>query len=524
MNGELSGEKNGITYERLDTPQRTAYIHMRKPMPMNFSAVDIVFSFAILLCGFLYWNLIQIVSLGLGVTLFTAVLSAATWGYLHAAGLRQSVESLAFLGIVIMSAANFTLFDGIPLKALNFIFLSLSFVYWVCLTAGTRLENKISLYILNDMLRQMLVIPFANFTGCFSATRHVFMKNQKGKGLASGFLGILLFLPVLIIVTTLLINADAAFESLMDQLRFSVSEHVLEYLRDIILGVPVACYLYGLIYGNRYKRGFGDATPESVHERMKVLRFAPDPTVYSALTALNLIYTVFFLAQAGYLFSAFQDSLPQSMTYAEYARRGFFELCAVSAINLAVIAAAHLIAKRDRIKILKAETAALCIFTVALIATAMSKMAMYIEYYGLTRLRAYPSWFMIILLFLFIIILLRQFRSFQGTRIAAVGCICLFMALSYANVDGLIAKYNIERYQAGTLESLDLDAMSELSDGAVPHLYELYQETPDAGMKDDIRTIIIERPVWENSDTGYQNSFRDFNLQTYKADQIRDKI
>ena len=49
------------------------------------------------------------------------------------------------------------------------------------------------------------------------------------------------------------------------------------------------------------------------------------------------------------------------MTYAEYARRGFFELCTVSGINLGVIGAAHLIVKRDKIKILKAETAALCI-------------------------------------------------------------------------------------------------------------------------------------------------------------------
>jgi len=524
MNGELSGGKNGIVYERLDTGQKVSLSQGKKSLPMNFSTGDIVFAFVMLLSGFLYWNLIQVISLGFGVSLFSAVLCTTTVVYFHAAGFRQSKESIAFLCIITLSALNFTLFDGIPIKALNFIFLSLSFIYWVCLTAGTRLENKISPYILSDMLRQVLVIPFVNFNGCFSGTKQVFMKNNKGKGLISGFLGIVLFLPVLILVTSLLINADAAFESLMDRLRFSVSENVLEYIRDIILGVPVAFYLYGLIYGNRYKRGFRDTTPESVDRHMHTLRFAPDATVYSALTALNLIYMAFFLSQAGYLFSAFRDSLPQSMTYAEFARRGFFELCAVSAINLGVIATAHLIAKRERIKILKGETAALCIFTIALIATAMSKMGMYIDYYGLTRLRVYTSWFMVILLFAFIIILIRQFKSFQGTRIAAVGCICLFMALSYGNVDGLIAKYNIDRYQAGTLESLDLDAMSELSDAAVPYLYELYRETTDVVMKDDIRDVILERPVWEENNQAYRNSFRDFNLQTYKADQIRNQI
>jgi hypothetical protein len=502
MDGELSGGKNGSA-------------------PMEFSTADIIFAFCMLFCGFLYWNLINVVTMGFGVTLFTAVLCTAAAVYFKAAGFGQSKASLIFLGIIILSAVNFTLFDGILIKSLNFIFLSLSFVYWVCLTAEMRLENKISLYILSDMLRQLFVIPFYNFTGCFIGVKQIFIKNKKGKGILGGVIGILFFLPVLILVITLLTNADAAFESLTDKVRFLISENMLESLRDIILGLPVACYLYGLIYGNRNKRNVGYVTLESVNEQVKVFRFAPDVTVYSALTALNLIYAVFFLAQASYLFSAFRDSLPNAMTYAEYARRGFFELCAVSGINLAVIAVAHLIVKRDKIKILKGETAVLCVFTIALIATAMSKMGMYIDYYGLTRLRVYTSWFMIVLLFLFVIVLLRQFRSFNGTRIAAVGCICLFLALCYGNADGLIAKYNIDRYQTGTLESLDVTAFSELSDGAVPYLYELYQETADPILKADILKAIMRPQYGSYVDHG---SFRDFNLQQYKANQLRNKI
>ena len=78
---------------------------------------------------------------------------------------------------------------------------------------------------------------------------------------------------------------------------------------------------------------------------------------------------------------------------------------------------------------------------------------MYISYYGLTGPRVYTSWFMILLLYLYNI-LIRQFRSFQGTRIAVVGGICLFMALCYSNPDGMIAKYNIERYQAGNIGNI----------------------------------------------------------------------
>jgi len=502
MNGELSGGTNG------------------KILPMNFSAADIAFAFAMLLAGFLYWNLIDI-GLGFGVTLFAALLCIAVIAYFSSSGIRQTKESMAFLGIVMLSAANFTLYDGMVIKVLNFMFLSLCFVYWVCVYAGTRLENRISIYMIGDLLHQFLVVPFWNFTGCFTGAKQIFMKNKKGKNILSGVIGFLFFMPVLILVTSLLAEADAAFELLIDKIGYYITDNMLIYLRDIILGLPAACYLYGLIYGNRYRRHTEIISLASIDGRRKVFQVVPGVAAYTALTALSLIYAVFFLVQTSYLFSAFHDSLPQSMTYAEYARRGFFELCAVSGINLAVIAAAHLIVKRDKVTILKGETAALCMFTIALIVTAMSKMGMYIDYYGLTRLRVYTSWFMIVLLFLFVIILVRQFRSFNGTRIAAAGCICLFLTLCYANADGLIAKYNIDRYRAGTLESLDVSAFSELSDGAAPYLYELYLESEDPAIKAELKKILTRS---RGSGDTVGRSFRDFNLQSYQADQIRTMI
>jgi hypothetical protein len=299
------------------------------------------------------------------------------------------------------------------------------------------------------------------------------------------------------------------------------------YLVDFILGLPVACYLYGLLYGNRHKRNTGTMTTDHADGRAQALRVVPGVPVCSALTALNLVYLVFFLAQASYLFSAFRDDLPTAMTYSEYARRGFFELCAVSGINLAVTAAAYLLAKRDKMAVFRGETAALCLFTILLIATAMSKLGMYISYYGLTRLRVYAAWFMAVLLFLFVLVLVRQFRRFNGTRIAVVGCICLFLGLCYGNADGLIAKHNIDRYQAGTLETLDVPALWELSDGAAPYLHALYLETEDSSaLKDELRVMLQEAPFRRG---GMLNDFSDldfraFNLQTWRADRLRETL
>ena len=523
MNGELSGGKNGIVYERVETLQSSKTMQIKKPLPMDFGSGDIAFAFGMLVCGFLYWNLISFNSLGLGVTIFTLILCAATALYIHFSGLKQTKGSLFLMGVILISAVNFTLFDAQLVKGLNFIFLSACFVYWVCLSAGNRIDNRISLYLLGDALNQFIVIPLSNFSCCFSGMKQLLIKTRKGKGVLSGLIGILFFLPVLILVTSLLTDADAAFEGLMNRIQFSFSQNMIDYIWQMVLGLPVACYLFGSIYGNRYRRNTNHVTLESVDKATSDFRILPDVTVYSALTALNLIYVVYFLAQTTYFFSAFSDALPQSMTYAEYARRGFFELCAVSGINLGVIAAAHLLSKREKIKILHGETAAICIFTLALIATALSKMGMYINYYGLTQLRVYTCWFMVVLFMVFVLILLRQFIHFRGTRIAIAGFLCMFMLLSYGNVDGRIAKYNIERYQAGTLATLDIDALSDLSDAAVPYLYELFKQIDDIRLRAELRSA-INQWEWDKREFEGQESFRNFNLQTYKADQLREIV
>jgi len=95
--------------------------------------------------------------------------------------------------------------------------------------------------------------------------------------------------------------------------------------------------------------------------------------------------------------------------------------------------------------------------------------------------------------------------------------------LCFGNVDGLIARYNIDRYNQGTLESLDVEALGDLSDAAVPYMYELYLETDDDDLKNSLAEAIAKDPSMVDR-MGHDVSFRDFNLQAYKADRIRSLI
>lgn len=495
---------------------------IKPALPMEFKTEDVWLAAALLICGFLYWELIRLIALGAGVSVFTAALTAASLGYFKAAGIRQTKRSLPWLGLLLLTGAQFTIFDNytITIKLFAFLFLSAVYLYWVCVSTGRTLDVRLSVHVLGDMVNQLIVVPFSNFICGVCALTESGKKDRKGgRAVLSVLIGLVVFLPIMVLVTGLLISADPAFGKLMNYIIDAISvENAGRYILHLILGIPVALYLYGLLYGNARGRHTEHITRDAMGRFTERIRFAPRLMVYAPLTVFNAIYLVFYASHLAYLFSAFAEVLPPAMTYAEYARRGFFELCTVAGINLGIMAVTYLLMKREGgadPKGLRVLLLILCAFTLLLIATALSKMVLYIDAYGLTHLRVYTSWFMLLLAFVFVVIVLRLLRRFNASRVIAIGFIVLFMGLCYGNVDGLIAKYNIERFEAGTLESLDMGGW--MTSAAFPHLYEFYQTTGDEALKEEIRGQLV---WWWGVQPG-EESFREFNLQDYRAKQIR---
>ena len=151
--------------------------------------------------------------------------------------------------------------------------------------------------------------------------------------------------------------------------------------------------------------------------------------------------------------------------------KAFFELCIISVINLSVILIINLLAKkggRNKPAVLKIYSLILCAFTLVMIAVAISKMVIYISAYGLTRLRVYTMWFMILLALFFVIIGIKQLRfEFPTAKWTAAVFTVMFAVLCFSRPDAIIAKYNIEMYNAGSLGELDINSLFELSDDAV---------------------------------------------------------
>jgi hypothetical protein len=225
-----------------------------------------------------------------------------------------------------------------------------------------------------------------------------------------------------------------------------------------------------------------------------------------------------------YLFSAFAGVLPEGFTtYAEYARRGFFELCGVAAINLFVLAFTYSFAKRgagEYPKALRIFTGLLCVMTELLVVAAVSKMLLYIDAYGLSQLRVYVLWFLVLLFIIFAILIIWHVKPFNAGRPIVVVSVCFLLALFLANTDGLIAKYNVWQYESGKVKTVDMSMLSRMSDAVLPYLARLQENAPDQLIRSDAAWAIErinERHTYGNLDRMLpepRDEFRDWNIQS----------
>ena len=149
----------------------------------------------------------------------------------------------------------------------------------------------------------------------------------------------------------------------------------------------------------------------------------------------------------------------------------------MSVINLVIIAALTLLLRRQTAappRVLRILSLLFAIFTLILIATALSKMVLYIRIYGLTPKRVYATWGMVVLAAIFVLVIIKQFvRRLQLVALAMTVTVTLFTLLSLSGIDSLIASYNVDRYINGTLPTVDVEAFEQLGEAAVPAVVRL---------------------------------------------------
>ncbi len=326
-------------------------------------------------------------------------------------------------------------------------------------------------------------------------------------------LGLLISSPLLIIVLALLSSADVIFGNMAWNF-FEKLELIPEDFIGILFTVVfVYLFMYWLLNA---------LASSSIGAEVKNHKNS-EPVIAITLTSvLSLIYLLFCGVQIGGLFLG-QLKLPEGITYAAYAREGFFQLLLVCLINLVlVLACIHFFQESKLLKMLLTVVSS-CTFI--MIVSSALRMFLYIREYNLTFLRMFVLWFLVVIFLVMAGVIISIYKdTFPLFRYCMIVVTVLYVALSFSHPDYFIAKYNLEAMKTERLSDTrtrclsdygDAYYLSTLSCDAAPALLEIMEnETQD---KEELQQIIMNFSFhWENTDT----SWRQFNVSEYSAKKL----
>jgi len=453
----------------------------------------------ILLADFVIFGGFQ---LGFALAAMGCVLCASI--YLLRRGYRPTFYSGALLVLSLVICASFARADDGFVKFMMLLFLLVSAGLGLCLLAKQNRRRPGDAGSLLDAPRVLFALGLGRMGNALRGLNTA-RKAAGGSGKKRGAVlaGLAVSIPILAIVIPLLMRSDAAFEGLMDLLP---EVDWTEPFVAVLFGLPAALVLYTA--ATALHRSPRMAAPAPMARKL------PAVTVNTALGALCFVYLVYLLSQLAYLFGGFSGILPEGYTLAQYARRGFFEMAWLCAINLTVIAlAVGLTRQEGRIS---PATRWLCLFlglvTLFFVVVACAKMLLYIDAYGLTRLRVLTQ---VILLFFGIttcLVCLRLFLpKFAYMKPVVLAGLILGAAVAWADVDSMVAAYNVDSYLAGRLDTVDVSYLQNLGSGAVPHIARLAQEAPDWHLANQAENALSGWYIAKPED------FRDWNYTDYAA-------
>ncbi|MEO3871171.1 DUF4153 domain-containing protein [Nonomuraea sp. B12E4] len=218
------------------------------------------------------------------------------------------------------------------------------------------------------------------------------------------------------------------------------------------------------------------------------------------LTAVNLLFASFVAVQITALFGGNTWVLKTAgLTYAEYARQGFFQLVVVSVFVLGIVAVAGGLLKVERRErwLLAGLLGVLCGLTMVVLASALHRMNLYTDAYGLSRLRLSVQATVWWLGAVFALVLLAGAVRLAGrgsgwlprTIVLVTGL--GLAAFAIVNPDLRVANTQVE---VRGVTKMDSDYLGDLGAEAVPALDRLPEPQRSCVLADLVKANGLDRP------------------------------
>ena len=347
-----------------------------------------------------------------------------------------------------------------------------------------------------------------------------------GRGRASGWRraaailrGLAIAAPLLAIFGALFMSADAVFADLVSKVvRVDFDRVVGHVVLFSVLAWISTGYLRSFLTGTGLPLATGRGTSSPVWPAVGTTEIA------TAMAAIDLLFFVFVVVQFRYLFGA--DALVQvtpDLTYAEYARRGFFELVVAVALVVPILLAADWLLDRRvgrNARLFGGLAGVQIALVLAIAASALERLRLYHASYGLTESRLYGMvlliWIGAMLAWLAATVLRGRREAFAfGALVSGLGTVAVLFAI---NPDAVIARTNVARMASASAPvRFDVAYATSLSADAVPVLVDALPALPH-----DVQCPLAQRLLrrWSAAE---HRSIRSWNWSVARAsDAVRE--
>lgn len=304
-------------------------------------------------------------------------------------GIKTNDKAYIFLiPIIVIILSNFIFKVDSSSKFINiFIIPILLSMFLMLLVDENRKITKNSLKWVIDLFPSYLFSNMSNM--------RLPLKNEKTKGKIKDILiGILIGTIIGCILVALLASADLYFGEVIDKFLGSFEKIFSfdNFVKDIVIFINVFIIFFS-VFINLIDN-------KSKDSKMKLLNI--NKTILTTvLIIMNFVFLLFLVSEISKLTVNFLH-VPETYTYATYAREGFFELLGVTSINfLVTLLIVSFNNKNERTKLIKILLTILLSFSILLIINSYYRMYLYINHYGFTILRLQVLIFMLMELVLF---------------------------------------------------------------------------------------------------------------------------
>lgn len=317
-----------------------------------------------------------------------------------------------------------------------------AYVKRICILMGTTVQS----------------IPYPYWHGgrFFSKNKNVGRNNT----LIAVVIGFLVAMGILCVTLPLLLSSDIMFSKIFGEILSYINFSTLFWISfTFIIGFTLPYAFFTALCRYNFPEG-----------KERKLRFF-DPVIGITFTSIvSLIYLIYCVIQIMYLFLGMSVGLPEYVTYAEYARGGFWELLFVSIINFIVILLCMYLFRENAV--LKVILTIMCGCTFVMIISSAYRMKMYIDEYNLTFLRILVLWFLVVLALIMIGMVINIYKKqFQLFHYIILVVSVMYIGFSFSRPDVIIAKYDIAQWRNTDsndffylmYETMSIDAAPEIA-------------------------------------------------------------